>query len=108
MLEKAQTLVSGDFDQDQVASEQSKTIKQFLNFMLRVTKVFIWAGIKAAKTEEQAEQLTLLRKRSSVQEAEQQKAKQAAKEAREAAKLKDGFEHYEGKDENWSVPYKTD
>ena len=76
--------------------------------MLRVTKVFIWAGIKACKTEEQAEQLTLLRKRSSVQEEEQQKAKQAMKEAREAAKNKDGFEHYEGKEENWSVPYKTD
>ena len=41
--------------------------------MLKITKVFIMAAIKACKTEEQAETIHLLRKHSSVNEAEKKK-----------------------------------
>ena len=79
LLEKALHLSRDQLGQVQIASEVGNTIKKFLNFMLRITKVFIMAAIKAAKTAEEAETIHLLRKHSSVSEAQKKKVKKAKK-----------------------------
>ena len=91
LLEKAVSLSKDRLGQTRIASEESSTVKKFLDSMLKIMRVFITAAIKACKTEDQAEAIHLLRKHSSQQEVKEEPTKLQRKSSLDT----DGFNKQE-------------
>ena len=73
LLERTVSLSKSRLGQTRIASEESSTIKKFLDSMLKIMRIFITAAIKACKTVEQAETIHLLRKHRQEQKGEETK-----------------------------------